>query len=71
MQKCRGILEDNWQEEAPVRCHVAHCGGWKLPGISGEYPQVSGVSIPQISSYIHVTPPYMCVRGVLNVYLTW
>ena len=45
--------------------------GWKLPGISGKYPQVSGVSIPQISSYIHVTPPYMCVRGALNVYLTW
>ena len=38
---------------------------WKLPGIGGEYPQVSGVSIPQISSYIHVTP-HLCGRGTLN-----
>ena len=40
-------------------------GRWKLPGISGKYPRVSGVSIPQISSYIHVTP-HLCARGTLN-----
>ena len=36
-----------------------------MAGISGKYPQVSGVSIPQISSYIHVTP-HLCARGALN-----
>ena len=46
---------------------VLRCPLWgsELPGISGKYPRVSGVSIPQISSYIHVTP-HLCGRGTLN-----
>ena len=50
---------------ATVAVRVPIVGRWKLAGISGKYPQVSGVSIPQISSYIHVTP-HLCARGTLN-----
>ena len=50
---------------ATVAVRVPIVGRWKLAGISGKYPQVSGVSIPQISSYIHVTP-HLWARGTLN-----
>ena len=59
----RGNTWAQQYEKVPARLPIV--GRWKLPGISGKYPQVSGESIPQISSYIHVTP-HLCARGTLN-----